>query len=295
VLYPAPLEVTHSPPFPGDPFEIAAENYSLLNDGLSVTVDVELEFGSILPNIILGGYIFLSLAFLYGMYRVGNRKIALEEAALNKEFQHLQEKGQELSKRLADLKEDRDIVYEERDRLEKSLMDEKRKAGSNEAELFEEIVQIDETLEKNLLLQQQQEKEIKTLKEKINIYEDEYKRAHAPKGKEIEVLSKRFGTLYKNISVHERAVEGFAALTENMKIKGEEIIHRLNEAPEQVPIKRKVFRGKGKMAVWEVLFSYNGRLYFRRTREQQIEVLAVGNKNTQSKDLEFINKIVRIS
>ena len=80
-----------------------------------------------------------------------------------------------------------------------------------------------------------------------------------------------------------------------MKIRGEEIIHRLNEAPDQVPIKRKVFSPKGREAVWEVLFSYNGRLYFRKSRDKRIEVLAVGNKNTQTRDLEFIDKISRRS
>ena len=84
-------------------------------------------------------------------------------------------------------------------------------------------------------------------------------------------------------------------LTEEMKIKGEEIIHRLNEAPDQVPIKRKVFSRKGRETVWEVLFAYNGRLYFRNSKDKGIELLAVGNKNTQSRDLEFIDKISRRS
>jgi hypothetical protein len=34
---------------------------------------------------------------------------------------------------------------------------------------------------------------------------------------------------------------GFIELNDDMKIKGEEIIHQLNEAPDVVPIKRKVF------------------------------------------------------
>ena len=295
LLYPAPVEETDTPPLPSEALEIASENYSLLSDGLTVTVDVELEFGRLLPNMILGAYILFALLSLYGLYRVGSRKTALEEAALNEQLQRLQEQEQELSKRLADLKEDRNLVSMERDRLEKSLEAERQKAGSNEADLFEEIVQLDEKLTKNLFLQQQQEKEIKALSEKISDYEAEHKKALAPKTKEIDILSKRFDTLYKNISVHERALAGFAVLTEDMKIKGEEIIHRLNEAPDQVPIKRKVFSGKGRATVLEVLFSYNGRLYFRRTKDQQIEVLAVGNKNTQSKDLEFIDKISRKS
>ena len=76
-----------------------------------------------------------------------------------------------------------------------------------------------------------------------------------------------------------------------MKIKAEEIIHQLNEKPEQVTIKRKVFGGKGQKTVLEVIFSYKGRLYFRNTKDQRVEILAMGTKNTQAKELEFLAKL----
>jgi len=294
VLYPAPVEAASStPPLPDEALDIASENYSLLSDGLSVTVNVALEFGRLLPNLILGLYILLAVISLYGMYRAGLRRSEAQEAELNENLRRLQAQEEEFTKRLGALKADRERVSAERDRLEQVLDDERRKAGSSEAELFDEIVALDDKLTSNLLLQQQQEEEIKALNEKIGTYEVQYKKAQAPKGKETEVLAKRFGALYKNISVHDRAVEGFASLPEDMRIKAEEVVHRLNEAPDQVPIKRKVFSGKGRATVLEVLFSYNGRLYFRRNRDQQVEVLAVGNKNTQSRDLEFIDKISR--
>lgn len=292
-LYPAPVETSGTLPLPNEALEVASENYSLLNDGLSVTVDVKLAFGRLLSNIILGSYIFLAIVALYAFYRAGLMRAAREEAAMNEQLQHLLEQERAYSRRLVELKEDRERVSAERDRLEKTLDAERKKAGSNEAEMFGEIVQLDETLTRNLQQQKQQEEEIKFLSEKIQAYETQQEKAHAPKGKETDILAKRFGALYKNISIHDRAVSGFASFTEDMKIKCEEIIHRLNEAPDQVPIKRKVFSGKGREAVWEVLFAYSGRLYFRRTRDQRIEVLAVGSKNTQSKDLEFIDKISR--
>ena len=293
VLYPSPVEVSGTPPFPDEALEIATENYSLLQDGLSVSVGVELAFGRLLPNIILGVYVILSVLALYGLYRAGIRKSDQEEAALNEELQRLLVQEQAFSKRLGDLRTNREQVSSERDQLEKTIDEERQKAGSNEAELFDEIVQLDEKLTQNLILQKQQEEEIKALSDRINAYEADKKKVRTRKGKEVDLLAKRFGTLYKNISVHDRALEGFATLSEEMKIKGEEVIHRLNEAPDQVPVKRKVFSGKGRETVLEVLFSYNGRLYFRRNREQRVEVLSVGNKNTQSRDLEFIDKISR--
>jgi len=290
VLYPAPVDETGPPLISNEAPEIASENYSLLHDGLTATVDVKVEFGHLLPNAILGAYIFFALLSIYGVYRTGIQKTKQEEARINEKIERLLRQEQDFSERLESLKEERERVSAERDRLEKTLEAEKRKAGSNEAGLFDEIVELDEQLTRNLRLQEQQQAEIKSLYDKINGFEKELK-THAPKGREIDILAKRFGALYKNISVHEHAVGGFAGLTEEMKLRGEEIIHRLNEAPDHVPIKRKVFSPKGREAVWEVLFSYNGRLYFRRSRDKRIEVIAVGTKNTQTRDLEFIDRI----
>jgi hypothetical protein len=76
-----------------------------------------------------------------------------------------------------------------------------------------------------------------------------------------------------------------------MKIKGEEIIHKLNEDPSFVSVKRKVFGKKGRATVQEVIFSYKGRLYFRKKKDGQIEILTIGTKNTQAKDLEFLDNL----
>ena len=76
-----------------------------------------------------------------------------------------------------------------------------------------------------------------------------------------------------------------------MKIKSEEIIHKLNANPDTVPIKRKVFGKKNRKTVQEVMFAYKGRLYYRKTKDSNLEILAIGTKNTQAKDLEFLDSI----
>jgi hypothetical protein len=76
-----------------------------------------------------------------------------------------------------------------------------------------------------------------------------------------------------------------------MKIKAEEVIHQLNHDPQMVTIKRKVFGKKNRETVLEVLFAYKGRLYFRNTHQNRIEVLSIGTKHTQSKDLTFLDKL----
>jgi len=93
--------------------------------------------------------------------------------------------------------------------------------------------------------------------------------------------------------VAERAVDGFVDLGDDIKIKAEEVIHQLNENPDQVIIKRKVFIGKRRdgKSIMEVIFGYKGRLYFRKNQAGVVEVLAVGDKNTQSRELAYLSKL----
>ena len=60
---------------------------------------------------------------------------------------------------------------------------------------------------------------------------------------------------------------------------------------KRVPIKRKVFGKKNRETVFEVLFSYKGRLYYCYTQGQKPEVVAIGTKRTQTKDLAFIDQL----
>ena len=106
-----------------------------------------------------------------------------------------------------------------------------------------------------------------------------------------KTFEKRFKTLYKNLAFHERAIDGFRDFEEDMKLKCEEVIHLLNSEPDKVIIKRKVFGKKNRETVFEVIFSYNGRLYFRKLKDGSIEVLAVGTKNTQDRELEFLDRL----
>jgi hypothetical protein len=289
ILYPAILEKEPATVVQEKAKEIAGENYLLLNDGLTVTVDVKLPLYQVLPNIILAIYISIAVAFLYGFYQRSIRKETHESEEINRRFEQLRFQEKENFSRLEALKREREVVAFERDRLKNTLEDEKTKAISNESELFQEIIQLDEKLSENLTLQDQQQSDIAVLREQIETYEKDRKKSHKIKVKEMDMVAKRFKALYKHIIIHDRAIEGFLNLTEEMQLKGEELIHRLNESPDQVTIKRKVFSGKGREAVLEVLFGYNGRLYFKKTK-QTIEIITIGNKNTQSKDLEFVDK-----
>ena len=80
-------------------------------------------------------------------------------------------------------------------------------------------------------------------------------------------------------------------LTEALKIKAEEVIHQLNDDPKVVQIKRKVFGKKNRETVFEVIFAYKGRLYYRNIAGNRLEILVIGTKLSQNKDLSFLEKL----
>ena len=125
----------------------------------------------------------------------------------------------------------------------------------------------------------------------VEQYEKAVHRDDKRKGKTTDNLRKRFDALYKNLVFTDRAISGFNDLGEELKIKGEEIIHQLNQGSGNIFIKRKVFLKKGSNSILEILFGHKGRLYFRNTKNKRIEVLAIATKNTKTRELEFLAKL----
>ena len=81
------------------------------------------------------------------------------------------------------------------------------------------------------------------------------------------------------------------SLTEDVQIKAEEAIHQLNQDPAKVSVRRKVFGKGGKMPILEGEFSYSGRIYFQKTSSDGTKVLAIGTKNSQEKDLKYLESV----
>jgi len=286
ILYPAVFVNEEDSLLQSDPMQVAADNYNLMNEGLLVSVDLKLEHNTKLSNSILAFYIFLSVLVLYFYYRAGLDKARHEDMEQRSEIERLLKIEKEHLDNLLGLEQDREKLTSEIVKIKKWLEDEKIKASKNEDEMIKEIVTLEEELDHNLALQIESEEEIGALKEKIERFE---RRKRRKKGD--STVRKRFKTLYKNIMLNDRAVSGYIDLEDDLKIKSEEIIHKLNEDPKVVPIKRKVFGKKSRQTVQEVIFAYKGRLYFRKTKGKRIEVLAIGTKNTQARDLEYLNNL----
>jgi len=291
ILYPAVVDDKDVSLLPNDSMQIASDNYKLMNEGLAVNVDLVVEHNTLLTNGILGFYIFASILVLSFYYWRGVKKTREAEMEKDSEIFRLKEIELNRSDNLKALMKDKKILISEIKKIEKQLKKEKINASKNEEEMIKEIVALEEKINKKIGLLNERQEEIDALKEKIKLFEKEIRKESKQKTKIYNSTLKRFKTLYKNISIDKRAIIGFIDLTEDMKIKSEEIIHKLNENPKLVPIKRKVFSKKSRGAVQEVIFSYNGRLYFRPTKQGMIEILTIGTKNTQTKDLEYLDSI----
>ena len=273
-----------------DHMRVAAENLKLMEEGLLYRTELVLEYTSLLSILVLIFHISLTSAFLSYFYKKGSRKVREEAVGKNREIGRLADLEKQHSEKLRALEKERSQLTAEFERLRKTLEEEKARASRNEDAMVREIIALEEKIQNNLSLRDEQQTEIRDLQEKLSLLEKD-RTKEEPAKKDLNIFQKRFKTLYKNISFEKKAVNGFAALEEDLKIKCEELIHLLNDDPELVTIKRKVFGKKGRQTVLEVVFGYKGRLYFRKTRENRIEILTIGTKNSQTKDLEYLNSL----
>jgi hypothetical protein len=117
--------------------------------------------------------------------------------------------------------------------------------------------------------------------------------AAAGRSREAEALARRFETLYKTLEVDRRAISDLVALRdETMKLKAEESLKRLADESENVAVRRKVGGLPASHAVFELGFAGKGRIYYTtKSSQRRFRVLAVGAKNTQKADLEYLRKL----
>jgi hypothetical protein len=251
-----------------------------------VELSLEVEQLGFLSYSLLLFYILVSIAFLYNFYRMGIRKAAAKELESKDVISRLEHMGELFQETLKNLEKDKQSLVAKHEQLIAELDHERMKAVSNEEEMINEIVILEEKIALNLSKQDEQNQEILALKDELSKFEKT-----RAKIKPSESTAKRFSAIYKNISFHEKAFEGYHDLPENMKIKAEEIISQLDRDASLVPIKRKVFGKKGRETVLEVVFAYRGRLYYRRLKDGRFEIVTIGTKNVQERDLDFLERL----
>ncbi|MFZ2634562.1 MAG: hypothetical protein WA081_01405 [Desulfosalsimonadaceae bacterium] len=280
ILYPATYQNFGADDLTTDPVKLAEKNFALLNEGTEVQVGVKIKHTSFLA---IGLFFFYELMFMGGLYqyyrkvRSSNRR---EEFEKSNELTRLQELENQRLEQISQLSKERESLLSDYDQLQSTFEKEKSQLEKTEEDLFVEI----ETLERKLT-------EIDILKEQIQELESIHQVTLKQKEKAADRLGKRFKALYKNIDISSRALECFVDMNEDMSLKAEEVIHQLNSDASLVTVKRKVFTKKGNTTAFELTFAYNGRLYFRKSKDNRIEILTIGTKNTQQKDLTYIDSL----
>jgi len=285
LLYPGLAHETVTATPPPDPLAVAADNFRLLNDGLILKTSVVIPHNVTLSNMFLLFYLGAGSAAVYLYLKVAIRRLRQDELSSQNELDRLEALSNEYAGRLTDLADEKAILTEEMQRLQHRFAEERAKAVANEDQLIQDIVSLEEKINANLALHQEQMNQIQALEEKLSRVE-----GNRPKPKAVETVQKRFKALYKNLSFNERAITGYLELPDELKIKSEEVIHQLDQDPALVKIKRKVFGKKNREPVLEVIFGYRGRLYFSN-KENRIEILAVGTKNSQDRELGFLERL----
>ena len=290
-LYP-PAFSDDSAAEPGlETMQVASENFALLNDGLDVTLDVTLGHNTLVANAVLASCILLALGGLAVLYRRGVRGYEAEEAQRQKERDAIRAREAKQKEALAVLTDQKNDLAAEIDTIQSDLQAAQERAARNEADLFDEVETLEAKLQQNLKQQDRQQARVRELEDQLAQLAREREALSVQQGKLAGGLRKRMDTLYKNTTFSDRSLAGLAELPETLQIKAEEVIHQLDAQADDVPVKRKLFRGKGKETVFEIVFARKGRLYFRRTKTRKVDILAIGTKNTQEKDLLYLDRI----
>jgi hypothetical protein len=187
-------------------------------------------------------------------------------------------------------------LQNERQNLQRKLMElaereaKLRASAERSIELDEERRALEDLLEEAVEDLGQKDEEIQTLQGQL-------KRAvkAAPSGgrsRGAEQLARRMRTLYKNIEIDDRAINDMLALRdETMRLRAEEGIKRLADESDNTAIRRKVGGLPPQLSIFELGFAGKGRIYYTRGEQQRFRILAIGAKNTQKTDLEYLSRL----
>jgi hypothetical protein len=279
-----------NPASPEDMARIAENNQRTLQEGIQLVLNVSIPRNSWLSIGILTVYIMLFVFLPYRAYLLKTKearelKISKQNAieAANKKLTDAQEKLAEVSAR--EMKDQSEITQLKADL---DLAGTKVRATENEA--LAELEILDQDLQKNIKLKEELETEVRRLEKELRKIESSPITINKQQ-KEIIDTSKRFKTLYKNLEISSRAIDGFIDLETNLQLQSEELIHTINEDGSKVPVKRKVFTRKGAFPVFECEFGRNGRLYWSPGPGVKRQIRVIGTKNTQSKDLAYLDTL----
>ncbi len=300
---------TVQPPGSLDPREIAREAERLLPAQEEVIVSV--PHNALLANAILVFYASLLLVALFFYNRAVSRGetrrlhevvaardlSALRAQGIEQELEAVRRKMLEVDPAEREQSDEIRSLQQERQSLQAKITalaqreEELRLKAARATELDQERQALEDLLEEAGGDLAARDDEIRNLERTLKRGGS---RTATPTGRsrEADVLARRFDTLYKTLEIDARAVADLIALRdETMKLKAEESLKRLSDETENVAVRRKVGGLPPRLAIFELGFAGKGRIYYAKGDKRRFRVLAVGAKNSQKTDLEYLRRL----
>lgn len=275
-------------------------------------VSVTLPHTAPISNAILFVFtaVFLRFAYLANQHQSGQESERLEEAlrVRDQAARRTEEIEFELAAtrmRLSEIVpierehgEEIDALQQERENLQRKLIDlaareeSLRGEADSATELASEVRTLEDLLEEATGDLDARDGEIGRLEQSLRKASKASDRAENAKVKAVELIARRFRTLYKTIEIDDRAITDISSLgDESLRLKAEESVKRLAEEADNVAVRRKVGGLPGYVQVFELGFAGKGRIYYTRGKSKRFRILLVGAKNSQPTDLEYLSRL----
>ncbi|MBW2398722.1 MAG: hypothetical protein JRG80_05555 [Deltaproteobacteria bacterium] len=295
------------PPPSFDPIAVFREAQRLLPASVETFVAVPINSLLVISILVSYGAILISGLF------VQNRNVARREAML---IQSAIDARDETAKRTGNIERELEQVrmrllqvepaerahteeiqelQQERGSLQRKLLElaereqKLRSTAERSIELDEERRALEDLLEEAATELGEREETIGTLKSQLK---RAAKTAPSGRSRATEQLAKRMRTLYKSLEFDDRAISDMIALRdETNRLKSEEAIKRLSDDADNTAIRRKVGGLPPQLSIFELGFAGKGRVYYTRGGQQRFRILAIGAKNTQKTDLEYLSRL----
>jgi hypothetical protein len=269
------------------------------------TVDVVVGHNTLLANAVLVLYaaLLVSALVIYTRRLTAREAQALAELASVRDALALRAQSIEgelstVRSRLAEVEPETELQAEEIGALQRERSElqarlvrlERREAelrsGSGRAQkLEEERRALEELLE-------EASRDLASKESELTELRSQTRRASRTKARDEEVIARRLRTLYKNLEVDDRAVSNLADLgDESSRLRAEEALKRLCDEPDTAMVRRKVGGLPPHLSIFELGFADKGRIYYTNGQTRRFRVLAVGAKNSQKTDLEYLSRL----
>ena len=292
------------------PTDDPAENAQLVP--ALVDISVAVPHNGVLANGVLLSYASLLLSGLFFYNRRLTRQEQQEIDRLQRARDVVADRAREIETelgsvrdRLSEVEPEKEIYAEEIESLSAErtrLLSRLSEVEQREADLRRETDQGRDLDEERRALEELLDdatRDLASKDEEILDLRSQVKRAgrgQASRGKESEILTRRYRTLYKELEVDDRAIADLIALgDESLRLRAEEALKTLSEDPDNAIVRRKVGGLPPHLSIFEMAFAGKGRLYTTKGRTRRVRLLLVGQKSTQKPDLEYLSRLPRES